>query len=275
MTRAELDAALADADRLKAELDALRPLKPDVEARALQYLRLDWDYHSNAIEGNSLTLGETLNLILDGLTAKGKPLRDHLEIRAHHELIVWLEDFARQKEQLTQVAIREMHARLLVEPYWSLAETPDGQPTRKQIVPGRYKEQPNHVLTPTGEMHFYALPEEVQPKMTDLMDWFAEQEGQLHPVELAARFHYDFVVIHPFDDGNGRMARILMNLVLLRAGYPPAVIRNEARAAYISSLNLANQTGELTDFVGIVAEACSASLYIMLKAARGEDYRGG
>ncbi|MDX2063710.1 MAG: Fic family protein [Bacteroidia bacterium] len=275
MTRDALDALLQALDAQKAELDRLRPLKPDIEARVQQYLRIDWDYHSNAIEGNSLTLGETRNLILNGLTAHGKPLRDHQEIKNHDEIVQWLEAFVRDEPEveLTQHLVRELHQRLLGEPYWVPAQTPEGAPTQKQIVPGRYKQAPNHVRTPTGEIHYYAAPEDVQPRMNELFEWLASGSATLHPVERAALFHYRFVAIHPFDDGNGRMSRILMNLLLMRAGFVPAVVTKAQRPSYIEALEEADQTGSTDAFVGVIAAAAQRSLDIYLKAARGEEYR--
>jgi len=116
---------VAQADALKVEIDKLRPLKPEVEHRIMQKFRLDWNYHSNAIEGNSLTLGETRAFLLEGLTANGKPMKDHLDIKGHDDLITFLELFIQRKETLTEAAIREMHKILLKEPYEVDAITPD------------------------------------------------------------------------------------------------------------------------------------------------------
>ncbi|MEJ7661207.1 MAG: hypothetical protein WKG07_17150 [Hymenobacter sp.] len=143
----------------------------------LQKFRLEWNYNSNAIEGNSLTLGETRSLLLHGLTAAGKPMRDHLDIKGHNEAVHALEDFVRAERPLTEHFIREMHQVLLGEPYEMPAQTPNGQPTRKLIVPGRYKSSPNNVLTATGEMFYFASPEETPSRMTDLVDWYRQQDA--------------------------------------------------------------------------------------------------
>src|SRR6185503_18523789 len=129
----DLNELLGQIDALKAEIDSLRPLKPEVEHRVMQKFRLDWNYHSNAIEGNSLTLGETRAFLLEGLTASGKPLKDHLDIKGHDELISFLELFIQRKERLTEAAIREMHKILLKEPYEVDAITPDGRITKKKV----------------------------------------------------------------------------------------------------------------------------------------------
>lgn len=262
---------LAQIDRLRAELDALRPLEREVEERVLQKFRLWWTYHSNAIEGNKLTQGETEMFLMEGLTAKGKPLKDHLDLQGHSNAINYLLAFIRNKEVLTEAAIRKLHEVLLVESYKTPAMTPDGLPTLKTVYLGRYKTQPNHVRTPTGEIHYYATPEDTPPKMHELVEWQrrALEDGQVHPVEIAARFHHEFTAIHPFDDGNGRMARLLMNLLLMQRGYPPVVIRIAERDEYLLLLREAdrNQPG---DFLRFIAEHVIASLSLYLRAAKGE-----
>lgn len=262
----------ADLDRLRADLDTLRPLAPEQEARVLQKFRLEWNYNSNAIEGNSLTLGETRSLLLHGLTAAGKPMRDHLDIKRHNEAVVALEEFVRSEYPLTEQFIREMHQLLLGEPYHTPAQTAGGQPTRKLIVPGRYKTSPNNVLTATGEMFYFASPEETPGRMTDLVDWYRAEEAAptLHPVALAAEFHYRFVRIHPFDDGNGRMSRLLMNLILLRHGYPMTVIQAADRNRYLAALAAAD-AGEPEPFLRFITENVEAGLRLMIRAARGES----
>jgi Fic family protein len=259
-------------DQLKAEVDALRPLNPEQEQRIMQKLRLDWNYHSNALEGNTLSPGETKAFLLHGITAKGKPFRDYLDIKGHNEAIIYLEEFIRGQRLLTEADIREIHKILLVEPYEVDAITPAGQPTKRRIAIGQYKTMPNHVRTTTGEMHYYATPEETPAKMGDLMKWYRQQtqKGELHPLILAATFHYQFVTIHPFDDGNGRMARLLMNLILMRAGYVPVVVRIDTRTDYLLALEKAD-TGELEDFINLIGEVLIHSLELYLRGAKGES----
>ncbi|MCY4515032.1 MAG: Fic family protein, partial [Candidatus Tectomicrobia bacterium] len=210
-----MSAVLKQIDRLKQELDALRPLPKDAVAQVAQKLRLESNYHSNAVEGNSLTLGETRSLILHGLTAHGKPMRDHLDIEGHDEAAKAVEDAVVGQQGLTEAFIRGLHAILLKEPYQVDAETPDGRSVRRQIEIGAYKSAPNNVRTSTGEIYYFTPPEQVKPAMSDLINWYeAREAGGEHPLVLAATFHYRFVRIHPFDDGNGRMARLLMNMIL-------------------------------------------------------------
>ncbi len=259
-------------DRLKRELDALRPLPPDTVARVAQKLRIDANYHSNAIEGNSLTLGETRSLILHGLTARGKPMRDHIDVQGHDDAVKAVEAAVRDERGLTQEFVRNLHQVLLREPYEVDALAPDGARTKRTIRVGAYKTAPNNVKTSTGETYFFTPPERVQMEMTDLLDWVRRREGEgEHPVILAATFHYRFVRIHPFDDGNGRMARLLMNMILIRHGYAAAVVRRDDRERYIGELERIDRTEQLAGFMEFIASCCEYTLDLYLRAARGES----
>lgn len=259
-------------DLLKAELDALRPLPSDVVGRVEQRLRIESNYHSNAIEGNSLTLGETRSLILHGLTAHGKSMRDHLDIEGHDEAEKAIGDAVESKEELNEVFIRNLHRMLLKKPYEIDAVTPDGRPTRRLISIGNYKTQPNNVRTSTGEIYYFTAPDQVKPAMSDLIDWYrrAESQGE-HPIVIAATFHYRFVRIHPFDDGNGRMARLLMNMILIVHGYAVAIIPVQERNRYIDYLERADKSEDLSEFTEYIAECSKITLNLHLRAARGED----
>ena len=263
---------LEEIDQLKEELDALRPLPPDVLARIEQKLRIESNYHSNAVEGNSLTLGETRSLILHGLTAHGKPMRDHLDIEGHDEAIKAIEDAIRRNELLNEVFIRNLHKVLLKEPYENDAITLDGQRVKRRIAIGEYKTQPNNVRTSTGEIYYFTPPDQVKPAMGDLIDWYRKQEDEgEHPIVIAATFHYRFIRIHPFDDGNGRLARLLMNMILIKHGYTVAVIPVEERGQYIGMLEQADKTEDLGEFITYIAYCCEHTLNLHLKAAQGGD----
>jgi Fic family protein len=263
---------LAQVDALKAEIDKLRPLKPEVEHRIMQKFRLDWNYHSNAIEGNSLTLGETRAFLLEGLTANGKPMKDHLDIKGHDDLIMFLELFIRRKETLTEAAIREMHKILLKEPYETDAVTTDGRIVKKKVQLGAYKTEPNFVRMKSGEVHQYIQPADVPSKMAGLVEWHRQQDAKndLHPLLHAAVFHHQFASIHPFDDGNGRMARILTNLILMRAGFPPMVIKIQNREPYIAALRRAD-AGENEGLVLFIGQTLVEAEELYLRGASGES----
>jgi Fic family protein len=264
--------AIQSAIAKKEILDGLRPISPEQEQRIMQKFRLDWNYHSNHIEGNSLSYGETKALLLFNITAQGKPLKDHFEIKGHNEAIDWVLDVIKNQGELTEHFIRQMHEVLLKEPYMSDAMTADGKPTRKRIEVGKYKTLPNHVKTVTGEIFYFASPEETPAKMHDLLQWYHEkkQREETNPILLAAEFHYRFVRIHPFDDGNGRMARMLMNFILMQYSYPPVIIRTEDKKNYISALEQAD-TVSITPFIEYIAQNLDRSLDIMIAGAKGES----
>ena len=265
-------AALNQSTILKKELDALRPLKKEDEMRIMQKFRLDWNYHSNNLEGNTLTYGETKALILFGITAQGKPLKDHFEITGHDEAVKWIMDIVKEDRPLSENFIRELHKLILKEPYEVDAITPDGRPTKKMIKIGVYKSTPNHVKTKTGEIFRFATPEETPAKMSDLINSFREKQTnqEVNPILLAAEFHYQFIRIHPFDDGNGRTARILMNFILMQKGYPPVIIKTQDKENYFAVLRQAD-AGLFEPFVNYIAENLNRSLEIMIKGARGES----
>jgi Fic family protein len=264
--------AIVKAGSLKKELDLLRPLGEEEEARIMQKFRLDWNYHSNHIEGNTLSYGETRALILFNITAQGKPLKDHLEITGHNEAVLWVLEVVKDDRPLTENFIRELHKLILKEPYEVDAITADGKPTKKKISVGDYKKQPNHVKTQTGEIFRFASPEETPAKMADLIAWYRKEAERtdVNPILLAAEFHYKYIRIHPFDDGNGRTARILMNFILLKFGYPPVIIKTEDKANYFAALQLAD-AGTITPFVAYIANNLVTSLELMIKGAKGES----
>lgn len=259
-------------EQLKAELDSLRPLDSEAEARIMQKFRLDWNYHSNNLEGNSLTYGETKALILFGITAQGKPLKDHFEITGHNEAINWVLDLVKGDTELTEVFIRELHTLLLKESSYKEALTPEGKPTRRKIEVGKYKTQPNHVITVTGETFYFASPEETPAKMQELIEWFRNEKAKpdVNPVILATLFHYKFIRIHPFDDGNGRVARILMNFILMNFGFPLVIIKTEDKENYYAVLTLAD-SDQMKPFIEYIAINLERSLEIMIRGAKGED----
>lgn len=257
---------------LKKELDSLRPLKKEDELRIMQKFRLDWNYHSNNLEGNSLTYGETKALILFGITAQGKPLKDHFEINGHDEALKWIEEIVQQDRPLTENFIRELHQLILKESYDVDAITPDGKPTKKKVNVGVYKKTPNHVKTNTGEIFRFATPEETPALMGDLINWYREKikDDNTNPVLIASEFHYKYIRIHPFDDGNGRTARILMNFILMQFGYPPVIIKTNDKQNYFAALRQAD-AGILAPFIDYITINLIVSLDIMIRGAQGKD----
>ncbi len=257
------------------QIESMRPFSRNMENHVVQQLIRTWNYNSNAIEGNSLTYGETLQLLLHGLTAKGKPLKDHLDIMGHQDAVQLMLAMVKDKAPLRQTDIRQLHKILLKEDYQQKAITASGRDIYRTIRVGVYKREPNHVVTRTGDQHYYAAPNAVPGLMTELLDWFngAEQADELHPLIRAAVLHHEFVAIHPFDDGNGRMTRILMNLSLMRAGYPLAIVPVDDRLNYYAALRAADN-GDFVRLVEFLGRRLYSSLDIMLATARGEDIGG-
>jgi Fic family protein len=209
---------------LRDEWLALQPLSAENEARLWKKLRLEWNYHSNHIEGNTLTYGETELLLLHDRTTGNHSHREYLEMKAHDVGIEHVRTLADdQTRLLTEGDIRDLNKIILKESFWKAAETADGQPTRKEIIPGQYKTTPNNVRLPNGDIFFFASVEDTSPKMQAFAVWLRQEleSPTLHPAAFAAKLHHDFVLIHPFDDGNGRVARLLVNYVLMRSGYLP------------------------------------------------------
>jgi Fic family protein len=228
-----------DAD--KAKLDAARPLPAHTLASLREKLMLEWTYHSNAIEGNTLTLRET-KVVLEGITVGGKSLREHFEATNHRDAILFVEEIVGKNEVLTEWQIRNIHSLVL--------KTIDDKGA------GRYRQE-NVVIAgaSTTPPDFLHLPQE----MKSLIEWH-EKAGQMHAVERASELHTRFVKIHPFVDGNGRTGRLLLNFELMKAGYPPAIIRKEDRLDYYDSLDEACANGDFSGITQLVANSVQRSL---------------
>jgi Fic family protein len=217
---------------------AARPLQPEDEARLWQKLRLDWNYNSNHIEGNTLTYGETELLLIHGQTQGSHQLREYEEMKAHDVALGRLRELAAEKRPLTEAEIRTWNQIILKEPFWKAAITPDGEPTPKRIIPGQYKDSPNSVRTATGELFEFAAPLDVPSRMHELVGQLNESMF-LPLVELSARLartHHEFLLIHPFDDGNGRVARLILNYVLMCRDLVPIIIPSDEKKIYLMAL---------------------------------------
>lgn len=258
-------------DQLSATYNSLLPMSPENQRRWDKKVRLEFNYNSNHIEGNTLTYGETELLLLFDETHGSRPMRDYEEMKAHDVAFQKIKEWATDTETpLTEQDIKNLNQIILVQPFWKNAITPDGQPTRRQITVGNYKTQPNSVRLPNGELFEYTAPQEVPIKMQELMEWYRDEQTALHPVTLAAMFHYKFVCIHPFDDGNGRVSRLLMNYVLLAHKLPPVVIKSSDKQNYLHALHLAD-TGQYEAFIRYIAAQVVSSLEMAIKAAKGES----
>ena len=224
-------------DSLKNKLDAQRPLSPSVVKNLQEDLILRWTYHSNAIEGNTLTLLET-KVVLEGITVGGKALREHFEAINHRNAIYYVEDIIKKEEPFSEWQIRNIHQLIL--------KNIDDENA------GRYRQQNVLISGATNTPPDYTL---LNDKMAQFIDWYNTEADLIHPIARAAKVHADFVGIHPFIDGNGRTSRLLMNLELMKAGYPPCVITVENRLAYYEALDQWMASGQTEFFNQLVADA--------------------
>lgn len=237
----------------KSRLDRLRPLKPALLRNLEDWLRVELTYSSNALEGNTLTRQETALVLEKGLTVGGKTMREHLEATNHAAALDRLGELASGKRPIGEEEICELHGLIL-------KGIQDEHAGRYRDVAVRISR--SAVILPN--------PRKVPDLMRDFAAWIAAPG---HPLEHAAQAHYRLVSIHPFIDGNGRTARLLMNLLLLRAGYPPALIAKEDRAKYLNALEKAQTGGSIEDYHLVIFKAVEATLDIYLLAAEGKQPR--
>lgn len=277
-------------DRIEAlftEWQSLQPLKEEDQKRLDDKFRLEFNYNSNHIEGNTLTYGETKLLLIFGETEGRHELREFEEMKAHDVALRLVKVEAEDKERpLSEQFIRGLNRILLVEPFIKMAETADGQRTTMEVSIGEYKSRPNHVRTATGEIFQYATPAETPSMMSALVAWYNEEveKGELTPIELASLLHYRYIRIHPFEDGNGRIARLLVNYVLQRNGLPMVIVQTRDKDNYLRILHTCDVEVGLTPsdganapldkiqpFVAYMTSQLECALTLSIKAAKGES----
>jgi Fic family protein len=235
-------------DDKKNRLDLLRPLPPEALRNLEHYYDIEITYTSNAIEGNTLGPVETTLVIEQGVTIGGKPLKDHLEAIDHYDAIRYIRELARENSPLTESDVRNLH-RLVVQ-----RSRPD--------IAGRYADLARYVRTDAGR-HDFPSPAEIPALMGDFAKWLAVSPNT---PEAAFTAHRRLVDIHPFNDGNGRTARLLMNLILIRGGYPPIAVRPEDRPAYIRALQESQARLETESLNNLLFERLDATLADYLSA---------
>lgn len=256
-----------------ALLEKLLPMQEEFQHKLNKKFRMEFNYNSNHIEGNTLTYGETELLLIFDRTTGNHSHREYEEMKAHDIAFTLIENWANDKERpLTESDIRDLHKSLLIRPYWNNAITQDGQHTQREIQVGDYKKHPNTVILPNGEKFEFASVTDTPILMGELINWYREEEAKdvFPPFAIAALFHYKFVRIHPFDDGNGRIARLLMNYILLKHNLPPVVVKSSDKSNYLTALNKAD-TGDLDSFIYYIAKQLEWSLDLSIKAAHGES----
>jgi len=266
------------------EWQKMQPLKPVAQKSLDDKFRLEFNYNSNHIEGNTLTYGQTKLLLFFGETSGSGKLRDYEEMKAHNTGLYWIDVMAKDKDhQLTERDIRDLNKIILVEDYWKTNHK-DG--SRYKINVGVYKTRPNSVITATGEEFHYASPEETPAMMNDFVSWIFREmsEETMSPVEFASLLHYRYIRIHPFEDGNGRIARLLMTYVLKRFDYPMVIIKNEDKDNYLQILHQCDirvgltpsdganaKLEDIAPFVEYMKQQLAWSLDVCIKAAKGEN----
>ncbi len=274
-------------DDLFAEWKSLQPIKESDQRRLDQKFMLEFNFNSNHLEGNTLTYGQTEFLLLFGRAVDGANMKDLEEMKASNVGLQMIKDEAANKEHhLTEYFIRTLHKTLLREDYVVHQDLPDGSERSFTIHAGQYKTRPNSVRTKTGEVFEYASPEETPALMADLLLWYnqAEEEGILSPIELATLFHYRYIRIHPFEDGNGRISRLIVNYILARHGYPMIVVKSSDKDNYLAALNRCDVvTGpipsvgakasieQIQPFVLYLSSCLERSLEVCIKAGKGES----
>lgn len=207
---------LESIDRKKTELDSRRPLTDGEVERLTEEFVVEYTYNSNAIEGNTLTLRET-DLVLRGLTIDQKPLKDHIEVIGHKEAFDFVKDLVKEQTPLSESVIKQIHYLVLAD---------------KRQDRGVYRKVPVRIM---GAKHEPVQPYLIQPRMEQLLE--AYRNSTEHIIQRLARFHIEFESIHPFIDGNGRTGRLLINLELMKAGYPPIDIKFTDRIAYYKAFD--------------------------------------
>lgn len=233
----------------KRKLDKKRPLPKAVLGRIREEFGVELTYNSNAIEGNTLTLTETRMVLEEGITIKGKPLKYHLEARNHKEAIDVLENVVNKRIKITESLINSIHAIILKD-------------IEKEYA-GKYRKEQVRILGADFiPPNYLKIPD----LMGELIRWIPRNPEKLNVVEMATKAHYRLAWIHPYIDGNGRVARLLMNVILMKEGYPPAIILNNDRKKYLASLKIAGR-GNFNPFYLLVAQAVERSLDLYLMAA--------
>ena len=249
-----MDEVFEKLTKKKEELDTYRPLPPELVQNLEEWLDVELTYTSNAIEGNTLSRMETALVIEKGITVEGKSLREHLEAINHKKALEYIRVLAKKANQnLSEKDILYIHSLILkgIDEAWA----------------GRYRQVPVRI---SGSSVVFPNYVKVPSLMKDFVLWLQSIQGE-HPVKIAADAHYKLVSIHPWVDGNGRTARLLMDLILIQTGFPAAIIRKEERRRYLQSIQEGQLGGSLQKFYDLMIEAEDRTLDIYLLAAKGKN----
>lgn len=260
---------LSRIDELQARIIAAGPLSPEAKRKLDYRIRLDWNYHSNVMEGSLLTKQETRTIMLGNVTVEGKPIKDVLEMQGHDEVVLSLLHMASGEMNLSESRIKTVHKAIVRE------DAPE-----KKDWPGNWKKHPNHIHNFKGERFDFTAPEDVPEAMHRLLDKTKaaierierKEQDAPHPTVLAFDFHREYVTIHPFHDGNGRTARIFSNLLLMRFGYPPVIIHaaeKETYSRYLAEVQVYEASPDL--FNEFMAERLIRSQQLVVDVLEGRS----
>ncbi len=264
-----LNELIKQIDELHTEINSHGKLDKIIRNKIQYKFRLDWNYHSNAMEGNSLTRQETRSIMINNVTVDGKPLRDVIEIKRHDSVITDILKIGKGELRLSEKRIKDIHKAIIIEDDLELA---------KQV--GEWKQIPNHVINYKDEKYEFTLPNDVASEIHQLLNWLnaeydaiaAEKNYAIHPALLAFKFHLRYLSIHPFYDGNGRTARILTNLILIAFGYPPIIIEVTKKNTYNQYLADIQCYGGKSDLLfEFMAKQLIQSQQLVLSAIAGNE----
>lgn len=256
-------------DSFQAAIHAHGPLPQELLNKINYKLRLEWNYTSNSMEGNSLTKRETRTVMVGVINVQDKPLKDVIEIRNHDKVISTIMKIGKGELNVSESRIREIHKGIMYE------EDPE-----KQRFIGEWKNVDNYMFNFEGERYYFVPYTEVAERMHWLVNWLNTEKEKIqrnqkdakHPVILALKFHIDYLTIHPFYDGNGRTARILSNLILISYGFPPFYIKeNEKQNYYRYLTDIQSNGGDPDLFYEFMAGLILRSLQITSDAIHGKE----
>jgi fido (protein-threonine AMPylation protein) len=259
-----LQTILTEIEKLKLELDSYHPIPNDRLQKINYKFRLEWNYHSNKMEGGTLTFEETRSVMMEQLDVRGKPLRDVMEMRGHDEVIKNIQKIGRGEVRITENRIKEIHKAIIFD---------------ETDMPGRFKNRNNYIYNYQGERFDFTPEEDTIAATNSLSNWLDNELKAINKKkskksipEIAFEYHLRFLTIHPFLDGNGRTGRILMNLILIAHGYPPIIIRTEEKELYGKHIAHAQQYEENpVPLYEMLGNLLIRSFEICLKGVKGED----
>jgi len=238
----EIKHFLAEIDSLKAALASHRPLTQCETERLRDEFIIGFTYNSNAIEGNTMSLDETALVLREGVTINGKSLKEHMELIGHRDACLFVEDLVREAAPLTEKMILDIHTLVLMD---------------RREDRGIYRRVP---VTITGSNAELPQPWAVPVEMEQLLAAYHGEMQSMHPVEKAAVFHLKFESVHPFIDGNGRTGRLLMNLELMKDGFPPIDVKFQDRTRYINCFRTWNSNRDTRSMTELTGEYMAARL---------------